>query len=86
MNPRAHHMATRFRWHRTMTIALAAAFVLAVLVLEREVTLLTLVDADHWPIGWLAVLVVGALCFVCGASFRSAEGRLEHAHHEDAPD
>lgn len=79
-------MSFRFRWHRTLTIALAAAFVLAVLVLEREVTLLTLVDADRWPLGWLAVLAVGGLCFVCGASFRSADGRLEPARHEDAPD
>jgi MFS-type transporter involved in bile tolerance (Atg22 family) len=79
-------MAFRFRWHRTMTIALAAAFVLAVLVLEREATLLTRADADQWPLGWLAVLAVGGLCFACGASFRSAEGRLESVHHEDAPD
>ena len=66
-------MTIRLRWHRTLTIALAAAFVLAVLVHEREVTLLTHVDADRWPVGWLAVLAAGALCFACGVSFRSAQ-------------
>jgi 4-hydroxybenzoate polyprenyltransferase len=79
-------MRIRFRWHRTITIALAAAFVFAALLLEREVTLLSRADVDHWPLGWVVVFVVAALSFACGASFRDAPERLEHVRHEDAPD
>ena len=79
-------MHLRFRWHRTMTIALAAAFVCAALLLEREVALLARADANHWPLGWIVVFVVAALSFACGASFRDAPERLEALRHEDAPD
>jgi len=79
-------MRVRFRWHRTLTIALAAAFVCAALLLEREVTLLARAGADHWPLGWAVVFVVAALSFACGASFRDAPEPLKTFRHEDAPD
>lgn len=79
-------MRFRLKWHRTMTIALAAAFIFATLVHQREVALLTHASADHWPVGWLAVFAVAALCFACGASLRSSPGELERIRHEDAPD
>lgn len=79
-------MRFRLKWHRTMTIAVAAAFVLAVLVLQREATLIAHAEIDHWPLGWLAVVAVGALCFACGASFRDSPRELGNAPHEDAPD
>lgn len=79
-------MRFRLKWHRTMTIALAAAFVFAVLVLQREATLIAHAASDHWPLGWLAVIAVGALCFACGASFRDSPRGLGPVPHEDAPD
>lgn len=79
-------MRIRLKWHRTMTIALAAAFIFATLVHQREVTLLTDADANHWPLGWLAVFAVAALCFACGASCRDSPNELERVRHEDAPD
>jgi hypothetical protein len=79
-------MRFRLKWHRTMTIALAAAFIFATLVHQREVALLTHADADHWPVGWLAIFTVAALCFACGASFRGSPRELGRIRHEDAPD
>jgi hypothetical protein len=79
-------MRFRLKWHRTMTIAPAAALIFATLVHQREVTLLTHANADHWPVGWLAVFAVAALCLTCGASLRSSPGELGRIRHEDALD
>jgi hypothetical protein len=79
-------MTTRFRWHRTMTIALAVAFIAATLVHEREVSLLTTADAHRLPLGWLAVFGAAVLCFVCGASSRSTPNGADERRLEDAPD
>jgi len=79
-------MRARFRWHRTMTIALAVAFVAAALVHEREVSLLASAAADRLPLGWLAVFGAAVLCFVCGASSRSTTHNADERRLEDAPD
>ncbi len=79
-------MRLRLKWHRTMTLALAAAFVFAAIVLQREATLIARADSGHWPLGWLAVFAVAALCFVCGASSRDASHGTGRVSHEDAPD
>jgi uncharacterized membrane protein HdeD (DUF308 family) len=80
-------MRARLKWHRTMTIAAAAALIGAVLVHQREVTLLTMLTEDgarSW--GWVAVVVVGLLSFACGASFRSAPPTTVQFKREDERD
>ena len=80
-------MRTRLRWHRTMTIAAAVALIGAVLVHQREVTLLAMLTGDgdrSW--GWVAVVVVSLLSFACGASFSTAPPSTGRTRHEDEPD
>jgi hypothetical protein len=77
-------MRARLKWHRTMTIAAAVALIGAVLVHQREVTLLTEVGARSW--GWVAVVVVGLLSFACGASFSTAPATTDQFKHEDERD
>ena len=80
-------MRARLKWHRTMTIAAAVALIGAVLVHQREATLLTLLTEDgaaSW--GWVAVVVVGLLSFACGASFSTAPPTTGRFKHEDERD
>jgi hypothetical protein len=80
-------MQTRLRWHRTMTIAAAVALIGAVLVHQREVTLLTMLTEDGaraW--GWVAVIVACLLSFACGASFSAAPPTTGQFNHEDERD
>ncbi len=62
-----------------MTIALTVALICAVLVHQREVSLLSLAPPlpDERPFGWIAVFFAAALSFVCGASFAAATYRNE---------
>ena len=80
-------MRARLRWHRTMTIAAAIALIGAVLVHQREVTLLGTLTGDGaraW--GWVAVIVACLLSFACGASFSAAPHSTSRTRHEDEPD
>ena len=80
-------MRARLRWHRTMTIAAAIALIGAVLVHQREVTLLTTLTGDGaraW--GWVAVVVACLLSFACGASFSAAPPTTGQFKHEDERD
>ena len=80
-------MRARLKWHRTMTIAAAVALIGAVLVHQREVTLLTTLAGDgarSW--GWVAVVVVSLLSFACGASFSAAPPSTSQFKHEDERD
>ncbi len=80
-------MRARLKWHRTMTIAAAVALIGAVLVHQREVTLLATLAWDgarSW--GWVAVVVVGLLSFACGASFSTAPPTTGRFKHEDERD
>ena len=80
-------MRARLRWHRTMTIATAVALIGAVLVHQREVTLLATLTGDGaraW--GWVAVIVACLLSFACGASFSAAPPSTSRTRHEDEPD
>ena len=80
-------MRARLRWHRTMTIAAAVALIGAVLVHQREVTLLTTLTGDGaraW--GWVAVIVACLLSFACGASFSAAPPSTGRTRHEGEPD
>jgi hypothetical protein len=70
-----------------MTIAAAVALIGAVLVHQREVTLLATLSEDGaraW--GWVAVLVACLLSFACGASFSAAPPASGRAPHEDERD
>jgi len=80
-------MRARLRWHRTMTIAAAIALIGAVLVHQREVTLLATLTGDGaraW--GWLAVIVACLLSFACGASFSAAPPTTSQLKHDEERD
>jgi hypothetical protein len=80
-------MRARLRWHRTMTIAAAIALIGAVLVHQREVTLLAMLTGDGaraW--GWLAVIVACLLSFACGASFSAAPPTTSQLKHDEERD
>ncbi len=70
-----------------MTIAAAIALIGAVLVHQREVTLLATLTSDGaraW--GWVAVIVACLLSFACGASFSAAPPTIGQFRHEDERD
>jgi hypothetical protein len=70
-----------------MTIAAAIALIGAVLVHQREVTLLATLAGDGaraW--GWVAVIVACLLSFACGASFSAAPRTTGQFNHEDERD
>jgi len=80
-------MRARLKWHRTMTIAAAVALIGAVLVHQREVTLLATLAGDGaraW--GWVAVIVACLLSFACGASFSAAPPTTSEIKHDEVPD
>jgi hypothetical protein len=69
-----------------MTIAAAVAFICAVLVHEREVTLLANVNPDRTPLGWLVVFAAALLSFACGASFAAARHAKDDSRHAEELD